>query len=69
MPGWNCNLSGGHARRKHHLKLASFSNHATHFDAAMMFVFDSVLTCVAAMDLHISGLIFAFFASALLSST
>jgi len=32
----------------------------------MMFVFDSVLTCVAAMDLHISGLIFAFFASALL---
>jgi hypothetical protein len=32
----SCNLSGGHRKRKHHLKLASFSNHAAHFDAAMM---------------------------------
>jgi len=32
-----CNLSGGHRKRKHHLKLASLSNHAAHFDAAMMF--------------------------------
>jgi hypothetical protein len=36
----NGNFSGGHRKRKHHLKLASFSNHATHFDAAMMFFHD-----------------------------
>jgi len=30
----SCNLSGGHRKRKHYLKLASLSNHAAHFDAA-----------------------------------
>ena len=35
-----CNLSGGHRKRKDHLKLTSLSNHAAHFDAAMMFFHD-----------------------------
>jgi hypothetical protein len=35
------NLSGGNVKWKHHLKLASLSNHATHFDAAMMFLHDT----------------------------
>ncbi len=35
------NLSGWHRKRKRYLKLASLSNHAAHFDAAMVFFHDS----------------------------
>ena len=38
----SCDLSGrGHVKRQHYLKLASLSNHAAHFDAAMMFFHDT----------------------------
>jgi hypothetical protein len=36
----NCSLSGGHRKRKHHLKVGSLSNHAAHFDAAMVLFHD-----------------------------
>ena len=55
-------------KRKHHLKLASLSNRYSlrcGHDVRLRFR-PYLCTCVAAMDLHISGLIFAFFASALL---